>query len=150
MSTATSITPRAMAAGMAAAAATGVGIGVLLPAHLLTPRDPEPEETPSDEIPVTTREDSIVHEDIANIAEDIPRPAIIQDATRNEVEALYEFHSCIASGASATVWRATEIATGKQVAIKVGARERAPPDEACACVCACVRVRAIIYTYIHI
>lgn len=118
------ISGRTMAAGMAFAAFTGIGIGLLLPTSWVTSGDgggdgvdAAKSSHPSMD---ASREDSqVVHENVRDIAEDIPRPAIIVDATRAEVEARYEFHSCIASGGSATVWRATERATGHKVAIKV-------------------------------
>jgi len=102
--------------GMGALAA-GIGIGVAVPTQWFQAKEERslallPDKT-------TRREDSAVYEDVREIAEDIPRPAIIVDATRQEVEARYEFHSCLASGGSATVWRATELGTGRAVAIKV-------------------------------
>jgi hypothetical protein len=114
-----------MAAGMFAAAAGGIGIGMFLPTDWLAGgkrdgHDGSVQQPPAPVSDASTRQDSaVVHETVRDIAEDIPRPAIIQDATRAEVEALYEFHSCLASGGSATVWRATEIKTGRTVAIKV-------------------------------
>ena len=125
----------AMAVGMLGAAGGGIGIGLMLPTEWLADLKKELHsevakdlgrhgEQPLDaganepEQLLEQRENS-TYENVKDIAEDIPRPAIIQDATREEVESLYEFHSCIASGGSATVWRATEIATGKAVAIKV-------------------------------
>ena len=116
-----------VAAAMVAAAGGGIGIGMLIPTEWFLPASPADEskknqQAPEGAVPAEDqkpeREDS-VYENVKDIAEDIPRPAIIQDATREEVEELYEFHSCIASGGSASVWRATEIATGKTVAIKV-------------------------------
>lgn len=116
----------AMAAGMVGAAAGGIGIGVLMPTDWLAPKKKKDATQQPSQLPPESSsadgsysEDGVVHENVRDIAEDIPRPAIIQDATRAEVEALYDFHTCIASGGSATVWRATEIATGRTVAIKV-------------------------------
>ena len=60
-----------------------------------------------------------MYEDVEDIADEIERPAMIRDASRSEVEALYEFQSLMASGGSAAVWRAVERATGRAVAIKV-------------------------------
>ena len=141
----------AMAIGMVGAAGGGVGIGLMLPndwlkglkkelneeidkdlrQHAASPSHASAsEEHHSDEDQQQQQQqqqpeqrENSTYENVKDIAEDIPRPAIIQDATRDEVESLYEFHSCIASGGSATVWRATEIATGKAVAIKVKLRD---------------------------
>ena len=44
---------------------------------------------------------------------------MVQDASRAEVEALYEFKSCLASGGTGAVWRAVDRKTGEAVAIKV-------------------------------
>ena len=98
---------------VAGALVAGIGIGIAVPAHWFQPRER------AFEAPPAVREDSAVYEDVREIAEDIPRPAIIVDVTREGLEALYEFHSCLASGGSATVWRATELSTGRAVAIKV-------------------------------
>ena len=127
--TSTGINVGTAAAGMLAAAIGGIGIGLLLPTQYLV-GGPEAEKqrgghhqrqgseqyqqtdkqeayTADEAGSLTAREDSNVYGNVSDIAEDIPRPAIIQDATRSHVESLYEFHSCIASGGSATVWRAT-------------------------------------------
>jgi serine/threonine protein kinase/ribosomal protein L12E/L44/L45/RPP1/RPP2 len=136
----------AMAVGMAGAAAGGIGIGLMLPTNWLQDLSSElqlevdkdlREQQLQEQLQQQQQQraaaassadakdeqeqqrENSTYENVKDIAEDIPRPAIIQDATREEVEKLYEFHSCIASGGSAAVWRATEIATGKQVAIKV-------------------------------
>mgnify|MGYP001213850700 CR=1 FL=1 len=79
-----------MAAGMFAAAAGGIGIGLLLPTG---GGGRVADEAPKARAPADTaapRDDSasVVHEDVSEIAEDIPRPAIIQDATRAQVEEL--------------------------------------------------------------
>ena len=115
-----------MAAGMVVAAAGGIGIGIFMPSDWLVGGSKDGGRREATRVPSTlgdaassSSDDGVVHENVRDIAEDIPRPAIIQDATRAQVESLYEFHTCVASGGSATVWRATEIATGRTVAIKV-------------------------------
>ena len=101
------------------ALAAGIAIGVLIPADKFKREC----QIGADQIPNArsnecTRSDEAVF-DVRQIAEDIPRPAIIVDASRQEIESMYEFHSCLASGGSATVWRATEVSSGRVVAIKV-------------------------------
>ena len=111
-----SISRATMLAGMSAAAAAGIGIGLVIPTVWIHRDDDRPDDSESPRH-VSNRADSALP--AGDIAEDIPRPAMIQDATREEMERLYEFHSCLASGATATVWRATCKATGKSVAVKV-------------------------------
>jgi serine/threonine protein kinase len=101
---------------VAGALAAGIAIGIAVPTQWFQSKT---DEVRRNSVKPSQRENSAVYEDVREIAEDIPRPAIIVDATRGDVEAMYEFHSCLASGGSATVWRATELATGRPVAIKV-------------------------------
>ena len=89
-----------MAAGMLVAAGGGIGIGMVMPAHWLDfsgeGAEEKAEAAPSASA-AADDDSAVVHENVRDIAEDIPRPAIIVDATRAQVESLYEFHSCIAS-----------------------------------------------------
>jgi len=115
------ISAMTMGLGMAGAAVAGVALGAVLPtAWLVGEGGDEAEEAKSGggDAQLSSARSS-VHESVGSIAEAIPRPAIIVDATREAVESLYDFNTIIASGGSATVWRATERATGKRVAIKV-------------------------------
>ena len=117
------VSPLAMAAGMATATVAGVGIGLFLPTDWLVGNG----KRPPSEIAKPKGRNSTVYEDVEDIAEEIPRPALIQDATREEVESLYEFQACLASGGSATVWRAAERSTGRIFAIKVIDKKLLPP-----------------------
>ena len=110
-SAATGVSPRALAAGMASAATIGIGIGMMLPGVKERERSAK-----GDQLRDSARRSTV---SVADIADDLPRPALIQDAVREEIEDLYEFISCLASGGSATVWRAIERSTGRAVAIKV-------------------------------
>ena len=97
--------------GMAVATGIGIGIGLALPGTSRPGGD-------SAALSVGQR-NSTVYEDAEDIASHIERPAMIQDANRDQIEALYEFGACLASGGSGSVWRATERRSGRQVAIKV-------------------------------
>jgi serine/threonine protein kinase len=108
-----------MAAGMASAAVLGIGIGAMIPAG---GRDSRTGPTGAADPPLVGKVDGrtlTVYENVHDVAAEITRPGMIQDVTRGDVEALYEFQTCLASGGSGTVWRAVERATGRAVAIKV-------------------------------
>ena len=114
------ISPLQAVGGMAAAAVIGVGVGLYLPTGGAPAAPSTSAEPPAaDSEPKEARRRSSVYEDVEDIADEIERPAMIRDASRSEVEALYEFQSLMASGGSAAVWRAVERATGRAVAIKV-------------------------------
>ena len=107
------------AVGMAAAALVGLGIGAMIP----TGSKDAPSVPAEHAEAVTEGQPSgrtlTVYENVQDVAEEISRPGIIQDVERADVEALYEFQTCLASGGSGTVWRAVERSTGRAVAIKV-------------------------------
>jgi len=109
---------RTMAAGMATAALVGVGIGSLLPAPGGHSRA-DPRTRASERGAGANGRTLTVYENVTDVAAEITRPDMIKDATRAEVEALYEFQACLASGGSGSVWRAIERSTGRAVAIKV-------------------------------
>lgn len=128
--------PLVYAGGLLGAALAGVGIGLMIP----TPQRPEDEWREKKRRLVERweggkggegarggeggggeegRRHSTVYEDAREIADEIPRPAMIRDVERSELESRYEFISCLASGGSATVWKAVERESGRLVAIKV-------------------------------
>ena len=115
-------------AGMVGTAGLGIGIGLLLPSVVVgdgeksESKDLHPQGRPQD-----SRRKSTVYESASVIAEDIKRPAMVQDATRAEVEALYDFKACLASGGTGSVWRAGDRRTGKAVAIKVIDKKKLNP-----------------------
>ena len=114
-------------AGMVGTAGLGIGIGLLLPSFVVgdgdksESKDSQPQGRPHD------RRKSTVYESASVIAEEIERPAMVQDATRAEVETLYEFKSCLASGGTGSVWRAVDRRTGEAVAIKVIDKKKLNP-----------------------
>ena len=114
------------AAGMVGTAGLGIGIGMLLPSVLFGDKE-KPEELQQQGRPNDSRRKSTVYESASVIAEEIQRPAMVQDASRAEVEALYDFKSCLASGGTGTVWRAVDRRTGAAVAIKVIDKKKLNP-----------------------
>ena len=122
-------TPRMFAGGMVGAAVVGLGIGAMLQTHLGSKDGSKKAEKKNrSSVDKDSRRRSTVYEDVADIADELPRPALIKDAEREELEAIYEFVSCLASGGSATVWRAVERSTGRPVAIKVIDKKLLPPS----------------------
>lgn len=108
-----------MAAGMASAAVLGIGIGAMIPGG---GRDSRAGPTGAADTPKADKADGrtlTVYDNVHDVAAEITRPGMIQDVSRADVEALYEFQTCLASGGSGTVWRAVERSTGRTVAIKV-------------------------------
>lgn len=98
-----------------AASRTGNGIGLLLPDI----PDSRIRERKKRLVGDKHRRQSTVYENVKDIADEFPRPAIIQDVERSQLDATYEYVCCLANGGSATVWKAIERATGRLVAIKV-------------------------------
>eukprot|EP00325_Prymnesiales_sp_UTEX-LB-985_P012371 CAMPEP_0174752042 /NCGR_PEP_ID=MMETSP1094-20130205/101164_1 /TAXON_ID=156173 /ORGANISM="Chrysochromulina brevifilum, Strain UTEX LB 985" /LENGTH=76 /DNA_ID=CAMNT_0015957623 /DNA_START=17 /DNA_END=244 /DNA_ORIENTATION=+ len=76
-----------MIAGMSAAVVAGIGIGVLLPTVWIQKRDANEVAREASTKPwrLTTRRAGDDGLEAGTIAEDIPRPAMIQDVTREEV-----------------------------------------------------------------
>ena len=95
------IDSRMMVAGMSAAAVAGVGIGLMLPtAWLKSTGSSDDGSAKRKARPLSAKDsgskvigDEGVYEDVQQIAEDIPRPAFIQDMTRDEVDARALFHA---------------------------------------------------------
>eukprot|EP00965_Chrysotila_dentata_P003329 108654-Pleurochrysis_carterae.AAC.2 len=115
----------AMIAGMGCAAAGGIAIGMALPTErvLDMSRDAGQGSGSSQERAKTSgsgpARSPTIYEDEHDVARELPRPAMVQDVRIDDIEALYEFKSCLASGGSGAVWRAREKASGREVAIKV-------------------------------
>ena len=115
------------AAGMVGTAGLGIGIGMLLPSVMFGDKE-KPKDLQQQGRPQDSRRKSTVYESASVIAEEIKRPAMVQDASRAEVEALYDFKSCLASGGTGSVWRAVDRRTGEAVAIKVIDKKKLNPS----------------------
>jgi len=113
-------------AGMVGTAGLGIGIGMLLPSVLFGDKE-KSKDLQQQGRPQDSRRKSTVYESASVIAEEIKRPAMVVDASRAEVEALYEFKSCLASGGTGSVWRAVDRRTGEAVAIKVIDKKKLNP-----------------------
>ena len=107
-----------LVAGMASAAAVGVGLGSMLPMAWIDTGTQGDAKDRADQSATPARI-MTVYEDVQDLADGLKRPEMIRDAVRTEVESLYEFKTCLASGGSGSVWRAVERSSGNPVAIKV-------------------------------
>lgn len=110
------------AVGVATAAVLGIGIGAMLPVggsgSGARPAGSQ-EVSGAAQAAATQSRTLTVYENVEEVADVIPRPSLIQDVSRVDMEALYSFQTCLASGGSGSVWRAVERSSGRTVAIKV-------------------------------
>ena len=101
---------------------------MLLPSVMVGDKSEKSRDLQQQGRPQDSRRKSTVYESASVIAEEIKRPAMVQDASRAEVEALYDFKSCLASGGTGSVWRAVDRRTGEAVAIKVIDKKKLNPS----------------------
>ena len=73
-------------AGMVGTAGLGIGIGMLLPSVMVGDKSEKSRDLQQQGRPQDSRRKSTVYESASVIAEEIKRPAMVQDASRAEVD----------------------------------------------------------------